>query len=46
VDLGAHIAAAGFVTMSSNPPTNARFHEYMSTGSGANALGARVVSVG
>lgn len=36
VDLGAHIAAAGFVTMSSNPPANARFHEYKSTGAGAN----------
>jgi pectin methylesterase-like acyl-CoA thioesterase len=35
-DLGAHIAAAGFVTMSGNPPQNARFHEYGSTGSGAN----------
>ncbi len=37
VDLGAHIMAAGFVAMSSNQPQNARFHEYQSTGSGANA---------
>jgi pectinesterase len=37
VDLGAHIIAAGFVPMSNNQPQNARFHEYQSTGSGANA---------
>ena len=37
VALGAHIVAAGFVPMSSNQPQNARFHEYQSTGSGANA---------
>jgi len=36
-DLGAHILAAGFTTMSSNQPQNARFHEYGSTGAGANA---------
>jgi pectin methylesterase-like acyl-CoA thioesterase len=36
VNLGSHISSAGFVTMSSNPPQNARFHEYQSTGSGAN----------
>ncbi len=36
-DLGAHIIAAGFVPMSNNQPQNARFHEYGSTGSGANA---------
>ncbi len=36
-DLGSHIAAAGFVEMSGNQPQNARFHEYGSTGSGANA---------
>jgi pectin methylesterase-like acyl-CoA thioesterase len=36
VDLGAHIIAAGFVVMSGNQPQNARFHEYQSTGSGAN----------
>ena len=35
-DLGAHIAAAGFVAMSGNQPESARFHEYDSTGSGAN----------
>jgi pectinesterase len=37
VDLGSHIASAGFVAMSGNSPQNARFHEYQSTGSGANA---------
>jgi pectinesterase len=37
VDLGSHISAAGFVAMSDNQPQNARFHEYGSTGSGANA---------
>jgi pectin methylesterase-like acyl-CoA thioesterase len=37
VDLGAHIVAAGFVPMSNNQPENARFHEYQSTGTGANA---------
>jgi pectinesterase len=37
IDLGAHIIAAGFVEMSGNQPQNARFHEYQSTGSGANA---------
>jgi len=36
-ELGAHIIAAGFVPMSDNQPQNARFHEYQSTGSGANA---------
>lgn len=36
VDLGGHILAAGFAEMSGNPPQNARFHEYGSTGSGAN----------
>ena len=36
-DLGAHIIAAGFVPMSDNQPENARFHEYQSTGAGANA---------
>ena len=35
-DLGVHIAAAGFVAMSGNQPSSARFHEYGSTGSGAN----------
>ena len=35
-ELGAHIIAAGFVPMSSNQPQNARFHEYQSTGAGAN----------
>jgi pectin methylesterase-like acyl-CoA thioesterase len=37
MDLGSHILAAGFVEMSGNSPANARFHEYGSTGSGANA---------
>jgi pectinesterase len=37
VELGAHIIAAGFVPMSTNQPQNARFHEYQSTGSGADA---------
>lgn len=37
MDLGTHILAAGFVDMSGNSPANARFHEYGSTGSGANA---------
>jgi pectinesterase len=37
VDLGAHILAAGFVAMSGNQPASARFHEYQSTGSGANS---------
>lgn len=36
MDLGSHILAAGFVDMSGNSPANARFHEYGSTGSGAN----------
>ena len=36
-DLGAHISSAGFAAMSGNDPQNARFHEYGSTGSGANA---------
>ena len=36
VDLGTHILAAGFVAMSGNQPQDARFHEYQSTGSGAN----------
>ena len=36
-ELGAHIIAAGFVPMSGNQPQNARFHEYQSTGAGANA---------
>ena len=36
-DLGAHIAAAGFVPMSDNQPQNARFREFQSTGAGANA---------
>jgi len=35
VNLGAHIATAGFVEMSGNQPENARFHEYESTGPGA-----------
>lgn len=35
VNLGAHIATAGFVEMSGNQPENARFHEYQSTGPGA-----------
>jgi pectin methylesterase-like acyl-CoA thioesterase len=38
-DLGAHISAAGFTSMSGNDPANARFHEYGSTGAGANASG-------
>jgi pectin methylesterase-like acyl-CoA thioesterase len=38
-DLGAHILAAGFTSMSGNDPANARFHEYGSTGAGANAAG-------
>jgi len=38
-DLGAHISSAGFTSMSGNEPQNARFHEYASTGSGANASG-------
>jgi pectin methylesterase-like acyl-CoA thioesterase len=38
-DLGAHISAAGFTSMSGNDPANARFHEYGSTGAGANAAG-------
>jgi pectinesterase len=37
VDLGAHIIAAGFVPMSGNEPEDARFQEYQSTGSGADA---------
>ena len=37
VELGTHIIAAGFVPMSNNQPQNARFHEYQSTGGGANA---------
>ncbi len=37
VNLGTHIASAGFVPMSSNDPANARFREYQSTGPGANA---------
>ena len=37
VELGSHIIGAGFVEMSGNQPQNARFHEYQSTGSGANA---------
>jgi pectin methylesterase-like acyl-CoA thioesterase len=37
VDLGSHILPAGFVVMSGNQPQNARFHEYGSTGSGANS---------
>lgn len=37
VALGAHVIAAGFVPMSGNAPENARFGEYQSTGSGANA---------
>jgi pectin methylesterase-like acyl-CoA thioesterase len=35
-NVGAHIAAAGFVPMSGNQPENARFHEYQSTGAGAD----------
>ena len=38
-DLGAHISSAGFTSMSGNDPQNARFHEYGSTGSGANGSG-------
>jgi pectinesterase len=38
-DLGSHISAAGFTSMSGNDPANARFHEYGSTGAGANASG-------
>jgi pectin methylesterase-like acyl-CoA thioesterase len=37
VSLASHIASAGFVEMSGNQPENARFHEYQSTGPGANA---------
>src|SRR6185436_8080174 len=37
VDLGAHIVAAGFVVFGANQPQTARFHEYQSAGSGANA---------
>jgi len=37
VELGAHIASAGFVPMSGNQPENARFHEYGSKGAGENA---------
>ena len=37
VNLGAHIASAGFVAMSGNQPENARFREYQSSGAGANA---------
>ncbi len=36
-ELGAHISAAGFTTMSGNDPKKARFHEYGSKGAGANA---------
>jgi pectin methylesterase-like acyl-CoA thioesterase len=36
-ELGAHISTEGFTTMSSNDPKKARFHEYGSTGAGANA---------
>jgi pectin methylesterase-like acyl-CoA thioesterase len=36
VDLGAHIAASGFVAMSGNQPQSARFHEYASKGSAAS----------
>lgn len=35
--LDGHISAAGFTIMSGNDPVNARFSEYRSTGSGANA---------
>ncbi|MBN1606167.1 MAG: hypothetical protein JW940_06015 [Polyangiaceae bacterium] len=35
--LDGHILAAGFTSMSGNDPANARFREYQSTGSGANA---------
>ncbi len=37
VALGAHILPAGFVVMGENPPQNARFEEYKSTGTGAAA---------
>ncbi|HET9929048.1 MAG TPA: pectinesterase family protein [Polyangiaceae bacterium] len=37
VNLGAHIASAGFVAMSGNQPEKARFREYESSGPGANA---------
>jgi pectinesterase len=37
--LGSHISSAGFTSMSGNDPANARFSEYQSTGSGANATG-------
>ena len=37
--LGSHISSAGFTSMSGNDPANARFSEYQSTGSGANASG-------
>jgi pectinesterase len=40
VELGAHIAAAGWTTMSDNTLQYARFSEYQSTGPGANP-GAR-----
>ena len=38
-DLGAHIVPEGFVPMSGNQPGNARFHEFQSTGPGANTSG-------
>lgn len=37
--LGSHISSAGFTSMSGNDPANARFSEYQSSGSGANATG-------
>ncbi len=36
VELGSHIASAGFVVMSGNDPLSARFREYQSSGPGAN----------
>jgi pectinesterase len=40
VAMGAHIAADGWTTMSSNTLANVRFYEYKSTGAGANATNA------
>lgn len=36
VDLGVHVASAGWTTMSNNDLSNTRFSEYKSTGAGAN----------
>ena len=40
VNMGAHINAAGWTTMSNNTLANVRFYEYKSTGAGANPTNA------